>query len=142
MELPEPEPGLVISYSYLWRREQRQGQEEGRKDRPCVVVLAVQREQGRTVVSVAPITHSAPVAGQDAVELPPRLKAQIGLDAERSWVVTDEVNSFDWPGYDVRPARGRSGVAYGVIPSRLFDQITARLRENAKAQRLTFVRRD
>lgn len=27
MELPEPEPGLVIGYSYLWRREQLKGQE-------------------------------------------------------------------------------------------------------------------
>jgi hypothetical protein len=43
MALPEPECGLVISYSYLWRHEALQGVEEGRKNRPCVVVAAVER---------------------------------------------------------------------------------------------------
>ena len=38
---PEPEPGLVIRYSYLWDREARAGREEGVKDRPCAVVMTV-----------------------------------------------------------------------------------------------------
>jgi hypothetical protein len=33
MSLPPPRPGQVIAYAYLWAREQRQGIEEGRKDR-------------------------------------------------------------------------------------------------------------
>ena len=37
---PAPEPGLIIRYAYLWRSEAFQGEEEGRKDRPCAVVLA------------------------------------------------------------------------------------------------------
>lgn len=41
MSLPAPQPGLVICYSFLWSHEHRRGQEEGRKDRPCVIVLAV-----------------------------------------------------------------------------------------------------
>ena len=32
--IPEPEAGLVISYSYLWKQEEELGQTEGRKDRP------------------------------------------------------------------------------------------------------------
>ena len=39
MALPDPHPGLVISYSYLWHEEYRQGQIEGVKNRPCAVVL-------------------------------------------------------------------------------------------------------
>jgi hypothetical protein len=35
--LPEPRPGLVIGYSYLWERDFRAGREEGSKDRPCAV---------------------------------------------------------------------------------------------------------
>lgn len=35
---------LVISYPYLWHHEHRAGQEEGQKNRPCVIVLAVKRE--------------------------------------------------------------------------------------------------
>jgi len=41
MPLPEPEPGLVISYSYLWHYERAAGVEEGRKDRPCVILVAI-----------------------------------------------------------------------------------------------------
>ena len=41
MPIPTPEPGLMISYAYVWDREAQSGQEEGRKDRPCVIALAV-----------------------------------------------------------------------------------------------------
>ncbi len=44
MPIPNPEPGLVISYAYLWHDEHRAGREEGQKDRPSVIVLAVERE--------------------------------------------------------------------------------------------------
>ncbi len=60
MSLPDPTPGLVIGYAYLWRDEARSGQEEGRKDRPCVIILSVQTLRGETVVTVAPITHAPP----------------------------------------------------------------------------------
>jgi len=55
MALPSPEPGLVINYAYLWRDEYLAGREEGRKDRPSVIILAVRREaDGATVVTVLP----------------------------------------------------------------------------------------
>jgi mRNA-degrading endonuclease toxin of MazEF toxin-antitoxin module len=61
MSLPRPEPGLVIPYAYLWRYEHRKGQEEGRKTRPCVIVLAAENQaDGTTRVTVAPITHTPP----------------------------------------------------------------------------------
>lgn len=44
MPIPNPEPGLVISYWYLSHGEYEVGQEEGRKDRPSVIVLAVEQE--------------------------------------------------------------------------------------------------
>lgn len=31
MTLPDPEPGLVISYAYLWHHEHARGREEGLK---------------------------------------------------------------------------------------------------------------
>ena len=40
MSVPNPQSGLVISYAYLWHHEHQGGQEEGRKDRPCVIALA------------------------------------------------------------------------------------------------------
>ena len=61
MPIPNPEPGLVISYAYLWHHEHEAGRDEGQKDRPSVIVRAVEREtDGAIIVTVLPITHSAP----------------------------------------------------------------------------------
>ena len=57
MSFPEPYPGLVIRYSYLWKREQDEGREEGSKDRPCAVLLSVLDEDEEREVLVLPITH-------------------------------------------------------------------------------------
>jgi hypothetical protein len=43
---PKPEPGMVLSYSYLWNREHIKGETEGRKDRPSVVVLVINQTPG------------------------------------------------------------------------------------------------
>jgi hypothetical protein len=50
--LPRPQLGLVIRYSYLWLSEHREGREEGVKDRPCAVVLALVDADGETRVTV------------------------------------------------------------------------------------------
>lgn len=130
MALPSPEPGLVISYAYLWRHEQAEGHDEGRKNRPCVIVLAVETQDDATVVTVAPITHREPEDAATGVEIPLRVKQHLGLDAERSWVVVQEVNTFTWPGYDLRPvAPGRTQVDHGFLPPRLFDIIRTTMLE-------------
>jgi hypothetical protein len=92
---PDPQLGLVISYSYLWHYEHNAGRDEGAKDRPCVIVLAVGRP-GRDVVTVrvAPVTHRPPANPRTTFELPPALKQHLGLDAERSWVILDEINEL------------------------------------------------
>lgn len=143
MALPEPTPGLVIAYAYLWLDEARQGQAEGQKDRPCVIVLSVQRSEGHTVVSVAPVTHSAPTDPTQAVELPQAVKARLGLDQERSWVVISELNRFLWPGFDLRPVRrGSSDYAYGLLPRSFFIHLRDRLMTLARARRVSQTRRD
>lgn len=60
MPLPNPVPGLVIRYSYLWASERAGGQQEGVKDRPCAVVLVTEDDVGERVVTVLPFTHSTP----------------------------------------------------------------------------------
>jgi hypothetical protein len=129
MALPDPQPGLVLSYAYLWHHEHRAGHEEGVKDRPCVIVLAVQHPDGiNTIVSVAPVTRSPPGNPAAAFELPTTVKRHLGLDAERSWVILDEVNEFAWPGFDLRPvSRARGSFSYGFLPPRLFDELRAKL---------------
>lgn len=99
MALPTPEPGLVICYAYLWADQRQAGGEEGLKDRPCAIVIAVKDEDGDTLVYVAPITHSPP-SKASAIEIPAAVKRRLGLDAARSWIITDELNRFIWPGRD------------------------------------------
>jgi hypothetical protein len=124
--LPEPVPGLVIRYSYLWYREHLEGREEGQKDRPCAIVAAIRSdEEGHTRVLVLPVTHSRPKPPTIAVEIPALVKDRLGLDMERSWVVISEWNEFVWPGPDLRRALGGDvrSVAYGMLPPGLFISI-------------------
>jgi hypothetical protein len=125
---PAPQPGLVIRYSYLWHREAQAGREEGVKDRPCAVVFAFEDEEKRTRVYVLPITHSRPAEGEDAVEIPPVVKARLGLDSERSWVVVTEANVFGWPGPDLRflPGQGPESTAFGFLPPGFFRVVRDR----------------
>jgi hypothetical protein len=68
-----------------------------------VIVLAVEREaDGAMVVTVLPITHSAPADADSALEIPLPVKRHLGLDDDPSWVVVAEGNEFLWPGYDLR----------------------------------------
>ena len=114
-----------------WRHEHGAGREEGAKDRPCVVVLAVERPtDGATLVRVVPVTHRPPNHPAVALELPQSVERHLGLDDERSWVMLDEVNDFAWPGFDLRPVpRDPGSFAYGFLPPRLFDDLLAKLRK-------------
>jgi monoterpene epsilon-lactone hydrolase len=119
MPIPTPEPGLVISYAYLWRYEHDVGQEEGRKDRPSVIVLAIEREaDGTTIVTVLPITHSPPADPAGAVEIPAAVKRHLRFDDDRSWIIVSEGNEFDWPGYDLRKIGTGDRYDYGFLPPR------------------------
>lgn len=80
MPLPRPEPGLVLSYAYLWRHERNRGLEAGLKARPCTVVLAVRTQDGRIVVTVAPMTHRPPTDPARAIRLPAPVKRHLRLD--------------------------------------------------------------
>jgi len=124
MALPEPEPGLVISYAYLWHHEHQGGHEEARKDRPCVIVVATERAiDGATVVTVSPVTHRPPDDPMAAVEIPQAAKQRLGLDVERSWVIVNEGNKFVWPGFDLRKVSETGRFDYGLLPPRFFNEV-------------------
>jgi hypothetical protein len=140
---PTPRPGLVVRYAYLWRREAEAGREEGSKDRPCAIILAVDTDDGEKLVYVLPITHSPPEDPDDAVELPLAAKQRLGLDNEPSWVIVSEGNSFLWPGPDLRPApgRGAESVAYGFLPAAIFNLVRQRFLARVRARRAGLVGR-
>jgi hypothetical protein len=142
MVIPTPEPGLIISYSYVWDHEAQSGQEEGRKDRPCVIALAVERQQdGETLVTVLPVTHRAPDDAAAAVEIPSAVKKHLGLDHERSWIVVSEGDQFVWPGYDLRKVRNTERYDYGYLPPRFFEQVLTAFRSWHKVNKVIATRR-
>ena len=137
MSWPVPQPGLVIRYAYLWRREARAGQEEGAKDRPCAVVLAHKDEDGGTRVYVLPVTHSPPDEDTEAVAIPTAVKQRLRLDDEHSWIVVSEANVFTWPGPDLRfvPGKSTASAAYGFLPPALFKVVRDRFLVRARRRR-------
>lgn len=143
MPIPAPQPGLVISYSYLWRHEQEEGRDEGIKDRPCAIVLVADMGENTSVL-VVPVTHTPPGNSGDAIEIPSATKRRLGLDDQASWIVLTEVNKFIWPGPDLRPIPGStpSSFQYGYLPPALFGEVRDKLVALAKAKRLTSVPRD
>ena len=123
---PTPIPGLVIRYAYLWKREADVGQIEGQKHRPCAIVVAVEREEGELVVTLAPLTRRRPKNLQKAVALTAATRRRLGLGNQPNWILASEVNSFYWPGPDLRPtAKGQ--YAYGELPAVVFEALKQKI---------------
>ncbi len=138
MAIPTPEPGLIISYAYVWDHEAQSGQDEGRKDRPCVIALAIERQQdGETLVTVLPVTHRLPDDAAAAVEIPLAVKKHLGLDDARSWVIVSEGDQFVWPGYDLRKVPNTDRFDYGYLPPRFFKEVLAAFWAWHKAHKVT-----
>ncbi len=137
MKIDEPRQRQVVRYSYLWHQEANTGREQGRKDRPCAIVLVA--PGNRNQVLVVPVTHRAPTHPDIAVEIPPNVKKQLGLDDERSWIITAEVNRFYWPGPDLQLVDETA--VYGELPTALFRQVIKSLQANIRAGKLRTVTR-
>jgi hypothetical protein len=140
---PTPQPGLVIRFSYLWKREADAGREEGVKDRPCAVVVAIEGRADNRASSWLPITHSPPQPPDEGIELPQQTKTRLGLDEDRSWVIVSEGNDFAWPGPDLRflPGHGLESAAYGFLPPRVFRAIRDRFLARYQRRQVDLVTR-
>jgi hypothetical protein len=144
MRFPPPERGSIIRYAYLWAAEHRRGHEEGRKDRPALVLaLSIVNHDGQAEILVLPITHKPPATPSGAVAIPPEMKRSMQLDEDTSWIVTTEANAFVWPGPDTRPVAGsrRPSVIYGKIPAALLQRVARSFLANRERQRAIIVRR-
>lgn len=141
MSLPEPKPGLVVRYDYLWSHEAVRGQDQG-KDRPACLVAASDSAVRPRYVVLLPITHTPPTGGAVGVEIPAKVKQAIGLDDAPSWVIVSEHNIDEWPNAGLSPVPGETGVfAYGFIPPGLFARIKAIFLELAREKKSNAVRR-
>jgi hypothetical protein len=139
--LPEPRPGLVIRYDYLWSREAAAGQDQG-KERPACLVAVTDSVASPRFVVILPITHTPPVKDTIGVEIPARVRQAVGLDDAPSWVIVSEHNVDEWPNGGLASLPGRPGVfSYGFIPPGLFAQVKAKFLEQSGPGRSAGVRR-
>ena len=139
----DPKPGMVVRYGYLWARQARMGQDNGEKFRPSLI-LAVRNEEDKKVVYVAPITHTAPFYPEESILIPMVTKARLGLDSEKSWIMANEVNKFEWPGVDISrvPDRVQHSQFYGFVPGELLQQARDKMKEMNLQHRFNTVARD
>jgi hypothetical protein len=92
------------------------------------MILVVENTDGEQIVTVAAITHSMPHNLDVSIEIPAKVKAHLGLDGERSWIILDDFNQFKWPGYDIRPITNTNErYAYGLLPPLLYEQIRQKI---------------
>ena len=123
MALPDPEPGLVVRYDFLWRREAELGRKLS-KDRPACLVAASDRAVKPRYVVLLPITHTRLGGDTIGIEIPAAVRRRLGLDDEPCWVIVSEYNVDEWPNAGLAPIRGKRGVfAYGFLPPSLFAQV-------------------
>lgn len=143
MAFPEPKPGQVIRYSYLWKHEHDRQQEEGSKDRPCAVIMVTKQDNGENVVTVLPITHAPPADPKLAIEIPIQTKQRLCLDDEKSWIILSEANRFTWAGPDLRMVKPGepSSVVYGYLPANFFETVKSRFIQIAKQQKAKLIKR-
>lgn len=142
MILPQPLPGLVVRYNYLWHSEELNGATHGAKNRPCAIILSSSKTG---LVTLVPITHSPPEPGEEhlSIEIPQDICREIGLDDERNFIRLGETNRFVWPGYDLHPLpTDPSRVAYGMLPQDFFEFVLARIIAMVKSQMVRVTKRD
>ena len=141
MALPEPRPGLVFRYDYLWSHDSAAGRGYG-KERPACLVAAMDPAASPRFVVILPITHTQPDKETVGVEIPARVREALGLDDAPSWVIVSEHNVDEWPNGGLVPLPGRPDTfSYGFIPPGLFAQVKARFLELYEKGRSGGVRR-
>lgn len=141
MAFPEPKPGLILRYDYLWTHEAAAGRDQG-KDRPTCLVAATDSLARPRYVVLLPITHTPPSGDTVGIEIPAKVKEAIGLDIEPSWVIVSEHNIDEWPNRGLSPVPCKPGeFSYGFIPPGLFAKIRASFLELARAKKSGAVRR-
>jgi uncharacterized protein YifN (PemK superfamily) len=139
---PEPVPGLVIRYDFLWKNELGRGRIEGVKVRPCAVVIVVRGADGKAgPVIVAPVTHAPPHSTSDAIEIPTAIKRHLGLDEQRSWIVVNEVNRVSWDDAGIEPV-SRTKWVYGALPQSFLKQVQERIDALAQTRKVSLVDRE
>jgi hypothetical protein len=151
--VPEPKPGLVFRYGYVWLDDYLRGHIDPGKDRPACILARIVDDAATLEavkglkpaagdVLVLPITTSPPRTQDLSIEMNPDDKRACGLDARvRSWVVVSEFNLDVWPNADLSLIPGTNRFDYGVAPPGLMRRIARGFLEARRLARQSGVRR-
>ena len=134
----KPSAGEVFRYPFLWKRQQDQGETEGRKPRPVCMAVTTTTTKGNTVLFIVPITTQQPMAGRVAVEVSPMEAKRAGLDGSKPcWVMLDEFNTDIFERSYVFEDR----MPLGSFSPKFTEHLQAILREAAKTGNTVVVKR-
>lgn len=124
MPLPKPIPGLVIGYEFLFREDAAAGRENANRPHPGAIILVAQEGPNQRV-SVVSISHSppSPDEARHRMKLAHLECREMGLDDGDHWINLRDVNSFDWPGYDLKPIAPNGGYVFGRMPKTTFIRL-------------------
>ncbi|MEE8058292.1 MAG: type II toxin-antitoxin system PemK/MazF family toxin [Pseudomonadales bacterium] len=142
----DPKPGLVIRYDFLWKEEEQAGHIEGKKDRPCAIILATKQNEDKTRdIILCPITHSPPKGHETAVEIPLKVSRHLKLDDDKSWIKTHQINTVKWhedfAPLGVVPAHKNQQI-FGQLPYLLGKQASEQVLTNSKKRILDNIKRE
>lgn len=130
----QPKAGLVVEFPYMWKDEADAG-DDNPKRRPCIIIGVEQGKHGMRV-SVLPISHT--VQFEAHVEVPKSFLKHAGLDGRDNYVITEELNVFDWPpksaDLSVRPV--------GYVPEGFFNRLKEEITNLREKNYLDEVDRD
>lgn len=112
---PEPEVGLVISYSYLWKEEEEQGL--GRVARTDLAPLFSLSKYPLPNLTAASRSSSRRSRTHHPTTRMSRSKFRL-------------VSKSVWGSTDLRPIRrGETRIDYGLLPPKLFDRLIEKFKE-------------
>ena len=127
---PFPEVGDVLNYNYLFKADADRGAIEGRKARPVLVVAA-----GDGRVAVMPITTKGEFSNNRGVRLPTESARAMGLPRpDECWLLTSEINVFNWVGFDIALVPGKTTSRFGRATPGLVASAIAHFREGRGQQ--------
>ena len=116
MALPDPKPGLVVRYDYLWTHEAATGLDHG-KTRPTCLTAATDPAVVPRYVVLPAITRTLTAGDTVGIEIPARVRRTLGLDDTPSWVIVSEHNVDEWPNAGLTPLAGQPDIfSDGFIP--------------------------
>ena len=140
--VPDPVPGLIFRYGYLWLEEFRKQRTDPAKDRPACIAMQVVGSQNPNLpvagsaalapgdVIIFPITIQPPRFGDIAIELSADEKRLCRLDpASPSWLIVSEFNADSWPNPDLSLIPGTNEIAYGLASPGLMKRIARKFAE-------------